>query len=48
MAYPINRFDDGNYVLFTVKLEPGAVAEVEKNLMMSEEILRHLVIKKES
>ena len=46
LAYPINHFDDGNYILITFKLVPESVAEVEKKLLLSEEILRHIVIKK--
>ncbi len=45
LAYPINRFEEGNYVLTRFKLGPDKVAEVEKNLLISEEFMRHLVIK---
>ena len=45
LAYPINRFREGNYVLSQIKLEPGKTAELEANLKMSESILRHLLVR---
>ena len=45
LAYPINHFREGNYVLTRFKLEPGTTAELEANLRISEKILRHLLIK---
>jgi small subunit ribosomal protein S6 len=45
LAYPINRFEEGNYVLTRFKMGPDKVIEVEKNLLITEEIMRHLVIK---
>ena len=45
LAYPINRFREGNYVLSRFKFEPGMAAELEANLKISEEILRHLLVR---
>ena len=45
LAYPINRFREGNYVLSQLKLEPGMTAPLEANLHMSEDILRHMLIR---
>jgi small subunit ribosomal protein S6 len=45
LAYPINHFREGNYVLTRFKLEPGTTAELEANLRISEKILRHLLIR---
>ena len=42
LAYPINHFREGNYVLSRFKLEPSTTAELEANLRISEKILRHL------
>lgn len=47
LAYPINRFTEGNYVLTLVQLEPEATAELEANLRISERILRHLLVRLE-
>jgi small subunit ribosomal protein S6 len=45
LAYPIEHFVEGNYVLTQFKLKPVLSKELEANLRTSEEILRHLLIK---
>lgn len=45
LAYPIKRFTEGNYVLTRFQLEPELVREVEATLKVSEEVLRHLIVK---
>jgi small subunit ribosomal protein S6 len=45
MAYPIRRFAEGNYVFNRIELEPVKVKEIETNLRLSDEVLRHLVVK---
>ena len=45
LAYPIKRFVEGSYVLARFKLEPAFGKELEANLQISEEVLRHLLIK---
>ena len=45
LAYPIERFMEGSYVLSRFKLKPTLGKELEANLQISEEILRHLLIK---
>ena len=45
LAYPIKHFEEGSYVLTRFKLKPTLSKEVEANLQISEEILRHLLIK---
>ncbi len=47
LAYPIKHFTEGNYVLTNFKLSPAASKEVESNLLISEEIIRFLIIKKD-
>lgn len=47
LAYPIKHFVEGNYVLTQFKMEPRLTAELEKNLEISEEILRHLLVRLE-
>ena len=46
-AYSIRKLREGNYILFTLELEPAAVSEVERNLRLSEEVLRHLLVRLE-
>ena len=45
LAYPIKRFLEGSYVLTQLKMRPGWSKELEANLKISEEVLRHLLIK---
>ena len=45
LAYPVEHFMEGNYVLTRFKLKPALGKELEANLQISEEVLRHLVVK---
>ena len=45
LAYPIRHFVEGSYVLARFGLNPASNRELEANLRISEEVLRHLLIK---
>ena len=45
LAYPLRHFLEGNYILTRFKLSPARCKELEANLKISEEILRHLLLK---
>jgi len=45
LAYPIKRHFEGNYVVSQIKLDPGQVPELESSLRISEEVIRHLIVK---
>jgi len=45
LAYPIRHFVEGSYVLTRFKLKPEFGRELEANLRISEEVLRHLLVK---
>jgi small subunit ribosomal protein S6 len=45
LAYPIKRFAEGNYVLAQIELEPALTKELEANLRVFDEVLRHLLIR---
>lgn len=45
LAYPIKRFMEGNYVVTQIKLDPALVPELESSLRISEEVIRHMIIK---
>jgi small subunit ribosomal protein S6 len=45
LAYPIEHFVEGNYVLTRFSLKPTSSKELEANLQISEEVLRHLLVK---
>ncbi|MBN2074427.1 MAG: 30S ribosomal protein S6 [Dehalococcoidales bacterium] len=44
LAYPIKHFVEGYYVLLQFKMKPLDGRELENNLRISEEVLRHLLI----
>ena len=48
LAYPMGRFLEGHYVLTRFKISPARCKELEASLEISEEILRHLLIKSSS
>lgn len=43
MAYPIRHYFEGTYVVTTLKMEPSAAAPLEASLIISEDVLRHLL-----
>jgi small subunit ribosomal protein S6 len=45
LAYPIKHFVEGTYVLTRLNLKPASSKELEANLRISEQVLRHLLIK---
>ncbi len=45
LAYPIRHFVEGSYVLVRLKLKPAFNKELEASLKISEETLRHLLVK---
>jgi small subunit ribosomal protein S6 len=48
LAYPIGRTRDGNYILWRLKLDAPAVAEVERQLKLMESVIRHLLVRVEA
>lgn len=43
LAYEIKRYRDASYFLIHFDIEPAAIRELERGMLISEEILRHLV-----
>lgn len=43
LAYPIDRYREGSYHIILFDAPPEAVTDVERGLMITEELLRHLV-----
>ena len=48
LAYPINNFRDGNYVLTHLEIEPDETKDLEASLILSEDVLRHLLLNVEA
>lgn len=47
LAYEIRNFKEGYYVLYEAKVDPVRIADIERNMQYSEDILRYLAIRKE-
>jgi small subunit ribosomal protein S6 len=47
LSYPIGKRSEGNYIVAHFRIEPSQTAELEANLGLSEEVLRHLLVKTE-
>ena len=45
LAYPINKFMEGIYVLANFSLDASDLLELERSLTTSEDVIRHLVTK---
>lgn len=46
LAYEVKHQREGSYVLQDFKIEPGRVPELESALKISEDVLRHLIVRK--
>ncbi len=47
LAYEINRQTSGIYVQYDFQLAPSASRELERNLRIDENVIRHLVVRKD-
>lgn len=47
LAYEVQKQKEGYYVLMTFSANPDFPAELERNLKISEEVIRYLVVSKE-
>ena len=45
LAFPINDYTEGNYILSNLRLESESIEQLEATLEVSENVLRHLVIR---
>jgi small subunit ribosomal protein S6 len=45
LAYPIKRHLEGTYFVTHMKLDPTQVVGLENNLRISEDVIRHLVVR---
>jgi small subunit ribosomal protein S6 len=47
LAYPIEKFYEGNYVVTQLEMEPTQTRGLEAALRISDDVLRHLLVRKE-
>jgi len=48
LAYPIQKYQEGYYIFYDAKLDPTQISEIERNITYQEDLLRHLIVRKES
>ena len=46
LAYPIKDFRDGYYVVAKLKLDPNQAASLERELQLTEDVIRYLLVRK--
>ena len=47
LAFPIKKVTEGQYFMIRVQLSPQAIRELERNLQLTEQILRFLFVRVE-
>ncbi len=47
LAYPIERHRDGLYFFLDLSLTPQTVVELDRSLKVTEEVIRHLLVKRD-
>ena len=47
LAYDIAGHNEGYYILYWLKMDPSAVAEMRRQLELKQEVLRYMVVKAE-
>ena len=45
LAYPVQRFNEGTYVLMNARLKPDALNELERNLKLDTAVIRYLLVR---
>jgi len=45
LAYPIRKQNEGQYILMQTQLSPNGTREVERNLRLTEQVVRFLLVR---
>ncbi len=45
LAYMVRKFNDGNYILFTVEADGAVVLELERRLRVSEPVIKFITVR---
>lgn len=45
LAYPIGKFNDGHYVVFTVEGSGAEIAELERRMRVTDAVIRYITIR---
>jgi small subunit ribosomal protein S6 len=44
LAYPIGTYEDGYYVVAKIKLDPSRARDLEQQLRISDDVIRHILV----
>jgi small subunit ribosomal protein S6 len=44
LAYPIEKFEDGFYMVENIKLEPSKARDLDEQLRISDDVIRHILV----
>jgi len=47
LAYPIGKLQEGHYVLMQIQQGPDKITELERSLKLQEQIIRHLIVRRD-
>ena len=45
LAYKVRKFNDGNYILFTVEANGAVVLELERRLRVTEQVIKFITVR---
>ncbi|MFZ0337985.1 MAG: 30S ribosomal protein S6, partial [Terracidiphilus sp.] len=45
LAYQVRKFNDGNYILFTVEANGAVVLELERRLRVTEQVIKFITVR---
>ena len=45
LAYPIGKFNDGHYVVFTIEGTGAEIAEIERRMSVTDAVIRYITIR---
>ena len=48
LAYPVKKFTDGFFTLVNFEAAPAEIKEIDRVLKITDEILRHMIVKHEA
>ena len=45
LAYQVRKFNDGNYILFTIEADGAGVLELERRLRVTEQVIKFITVR---
>lgn len=44
LAYPIDKYEDGYYMVDKIQLDPNRARDLEEQLRISDDVIRHILV----